>query len=222
MAQRRRAGRFGRRGIGPGLATGSGGITRLLNDGDPIYAGDLIITGGDSYADLDFEDGGVLTLRPFSQVRIDAFHFEAASHEADQSAQAPVFESAVFHLLKGGFRAVSGLIGHISHDDYVVVAPTATIGIRGTEYDLRYCQQRLRRRGRERLASPAQRSIRRRQVKAARSRSVTKAENRKSQRARTAIAPACTSRRLILLQHQPPAALRHMALPPPLAQQAPL
>lgn len=41
---------------------------------------------------------------------------------------------AFFSLLKGGFRAVSGAIGKINHDDYQVATPVATIGIRGTDY----------------------------------------------------------------------------------------
>jgi hypothetical protein len=41
---------------------------------------------------------------------------------------------AVFRLLKGGFRAISGLIGKINHDEYQVTTPVATIGIRGTDY----------------------------------------------------------------------------------------
>jgi len=200
---------------GRASATSSDGITRLLNDGDPIYAGDLIITGGNSYADLDFEDGGVLTLRPFSQVRVEAFHFEAASHEVDQSAQAPVFETAVFHLLKGGFRAVSGLIGHISHDDYVVMAPTATIGIRGTEYDLRYCQNDCGDEA-ENGASPAN------GLYAGVNKGAIALRNEAGESevatGQAAIAPA--RQQAAYLLQQPPAALRHMALPPLLAQRA--
>ena len=48
-------------------------------------------------------------------------------------------ESAFFRLLKGGFRAVSGLIGHTRREDYAVQTPVATIGIRGTDYEVRMC-----------------------------------------------------------------------------------
>jgi len=41
---------------------------------------------------------------------------------------------AFLSLLKGGFRAVSGAIGKINHDDYQINTPVATIGIRGTNY----------------------------------------------------------------------------------------
>ena len=46
---------------------------------------------------------------------------------------------AFFRLLKGGFRAVSGLIGHVNRDEYRVSTPVATIGIRGTDYIVVLC-----------------------------------------------------------------------------------
>lgn len=46
---------------------------------------------------------------------------------------------AIFSLLKGGFRTVSGLIGKINHDEYQVATPVATIGIRGTDYLVVIC-----------------------------------------------------------------------------------
>src|SRR3546814_15472343 len=54
------------------------------------------------------------------------------------AATAPVpsspSKSGFFRLLKGGFRAVSGLIGRVDHEEYRVSTPVATIGLRGTEY----------------------------------------------------------------------------------------
>ena len=203
---------------GRASATDIDGVTRLLADGAPIYAGDLLVTGSNSYADIDFEDGGMLTLRPLSRVRVDAFHFEAASHDADQSSQSgqpPVFETAVFHLLKGGFRAISGLIGHISHDDYVVVAPTATLGIRGTEYDLRYCQNDCGDEA-ENGASPANglyASVNKGAI-------ALRNEAGESEVAVGQAAIAPTHQQTAYLLAQAPAALRHMALPPLLAQRA--
>ena len=46
---------------------------------------------------------------------------------------------AIFSLLKGGFRSISGLIGKINHDEYQVSTPVATIGIRGTDYLVVIC-----------------------------------------------------------------------------------
>jgi hypothetical protein len=46
----------------------------------------------------------------------------------------PTASRAFFRLLKGGFRAVSGLIGHVERNEYRVTTAVATIGIRGTDY----------------------------------------------------------------------------------------
>lgn len=46
----------------------------------------------------------------------------------------PVAQRAIFRLIKGGLRTVTGLIGHGNFADYQLKTPTATIGIRGTEY----------------------------------------------------------------------------------------
>jgi hypothetical protein len=38
-------------------------------------------------------------------------------------------------LVKGGFRAITGMIGHTNKDNYKIETPTATIGIRGTDHE---------------------------------------------------------------------------------------
>lgn len=51
---------------------------------------------------------------------------------------------AFFRLLKGGFRAVSGLIGKVDRNEYRISTPVATIGIRGTDYLLILCDEKCR------------------------------------------------------------------------------
>lgn len=63
----------------------------------------------------------------------------SASTPAVAAAPEAEHESAFFRLLKGGLNAISGFIGHVEHQDYAVETPVATIGIRGTGYELRYC-----------------------------------------------------------------------------------
>lgn len=161
--------------VGSVTDTASNGSVRQLNDGDAIYSGDSISTGDDSYADLDFEDGGRMLLHPDTQFQIQQYHYDAAAHgyalapaaqpasyaqtipgsgaappapatstppaASATAAAAPQaeHESAFFRLLKGGLSAISGFIGHVEHQDYAVETPVATIGIRGTGYELRYC-----------------------------------------------------------------------------------
>jgi hypothetical protein len=208
-------------------ATGSNGVTRLLNEGDAVYAGDLIVTGADSVVDLSYEDGGEMTLRPLSRVSIDAYHFEASAHDTaqpDQSAepgqdaqatQSSTFETAAFHLLKGGLRAVSGLIGHVSRDDYEMDTPTATIGIRGTAYDVRYCQDDCGDEA-ENGASPANGLY----TQVNKGAIAVNNEGGESSVAEGQSAFANSRQQPSYLLQQPPAALRHMGLPPRLAERA--
>lgn len=51
---------------------------------------------------------------------------------------------AFFRIMKGGFRAVSGLIGKVERNEYRVDTPVATIGIRGTDYVLILCDAACR------------------------------------------------------------------------------
>ena len=111
-----------------------------------MYEGEVIITSNASYVNIEFTDGGRVLLRPESRFQIDRYQFSGTASQPGAAAaqpgaaQAPRQESAFFRLLKGGFRAVSGLIGHTRHEDYSVQTPVATIGIRGTDYEVRLCQ----------------------------------------------------------------------------------
>ena len=142
--------------VGTVTALAPDGTRRPLHDGDTVYSGEQIETGDQSYADLDFTDGGTITLRPDTQFGIENYHYDETGHLADTepdeaAAPAPAAtddageappapqENAFFTLIKGGLRAVSGLIGHVQRDDYRMATPVATIGVRGTDYEARYC-----------------------------------------------------------------------------------
>ncbi|MDB5985474.1 MAG: hypothetical protein JWR16_527 [Nevskia sp.] len=69
-----------------------------------------------------------VALAPFAARPTQAAEGVAPATEAEPGSH------AFFSLLKGGFRAVSGAIGKVKHEDYEVATPVATIGIRGTDY----------------------------------------------------------------------------------------
>lgn len=131
--------------------TGADGSQRILADGDTLYSGDTLTTAadGDSYADLDFLDGTRIVLHPGTTFQIKTYHYTAgqygasvppASAAAAASTPAPAqADSALFKLVKGGLRILDGLIGQTRHDATGLETPVATIGVRGTEYDARYC-----------------------------------------------------------------------------------
>lgn len=102
------------------------GSVRLLSEKSEVRQGDVINTERDSYAQVKFTDGGQIVLRPNSQVKVENFSFDASKPEADSFAM---------RLLKGGLRAVTGLIGKRGNRDaYKMSTQTATIGIRGTTF----------------------------------------------------------------------------------------
>ena len=131
------------------LVTGSvtaiaGGQARSLGKNDPVYEGQTISVGPNSYASLKFADGGRVLLRPDTEFAVESYRFApppAAAPAAPAAAPPPpaATGSAFFRLVRGGFRAVTGLIGKADQQAYRVTTPAATIGIRGTDYEVQTC-----------------------------------------------------------------------------------
>jgi hypothetical protein len=104
------------------------GTQKLLKKGDPLEQGDTVATHG-GRAQLHFSDGAFVSLQPDTVFRIDEYRFEG---KADGS------ERGFFTLLKGGLRTITGLVGRTNRGNYQVTTQVATIGIRGTEYQLQH------------------------------------------------------------------------------------
>src|SRR5438552_1324542 len=103
------------------------GSVRALAERSDVFVGDVISTERDSYAQLRYTDGGQVTLRPSTQVRIEAYGYDDGRPERDNFAM---------QLFRGGLRSLTGLIGKRTNNRnaYRMVTSTATIGIRGTDY----------------------------------------------------------------------------------------
>lgn len=113
-------------------AKGADGSLRPLAVWAKVLAGDTLFTGRDSYARVKFSDGGQISLKPLSQFQIETYHHDP---------QVPDKDAAKFNLLKGGLRAISGLIGKRGDpDSYGVKTQTATVGIRGTKFGVLFCK----------------------------------------------------------------------------------
>lgn len=109
----------------------SDGQKKLLGVNSAVAQGDLLSTEKDSYARIKFGDGSEVVMRPESQLRIDAFKFDATQPEKGNQ---------FLSMLRGGLRAVTGLIGKRNPGNVSVSTPTATIGIRGTHFGALLCQ----------------------------------------------------------------------------------
>jgi hypothetical protein len=101
-----------------------------LSAGASVGVGDAIVTGADGHAQIRFSDEALVAIKPGSEFRIEAYSFAG---RADGS------ERAVFRLVRGGFRTLTGQIGQVNRDTYQVLTTQATIGIRGTHYQLEIC-----------------------------------------------------------------------------------
>jgi hypothetical protein len=103
------------------------GQQRPLHKGDAVEVGDTIKTNG-GRAQLRFTDGAYVSLQPDTLFRVDQYRFEGRTDGN---------ERGFFSLLQGGMRTITGLVGRSNKRNYQVQTRVATIGIRGTEYQLK-------------------------------------------------------------------------------------
>jgi len=102
------------------------GQVRLLAKGDPVRVGDTLKSGNGASLQLRMEDGGTIVLRPESQLAIETFVYKGVQDGGEHMALA---------LLSGGFRAVTGDIGHLHKENYSIRTPNAKVGILGTDHE---------------------------------------------------------------------------------------
>ncbi len=106
------------------------GKTQALAKGASVQAGDAITTGVASNAQLRMSDGAVIAIRAQSEFKINEYKFNGKEDGT---------EKATLSLVKGGVRAVTGSIGRTNQDNLKVNAVVATVGIRGTGFNINYC-----------------------------------------------------------------------------------
>jgi hypothetical protein len=113
--------------IGEIQATSISGQPRALHQGDSINEGDTLRTGPKDKAKLKMGDGGMITMRPDTEFKIDNYQF---------NGQQDGTEKSYFSLVKGGFRSVTGVIGKLHKANYHIKTATAVLGIRGTDHEV--------------------------------------------------------------------------------------
>ncbi|MDB5967210.1 MAG: hypothetical protein JWQ72_3710 [Polaromonas sp.] len=107
----------------------SDGKTDPLLKGKDIESGQSIVTGPNGRAQVKFSDGGLISLQPNTEFRIASYTDNAAN---------PKEERFLVDLLRGSMRAITGLIGKRNRENYKVTTTTATIGIRGSGFNVGY------------------------------------------------------------------------------------
>ncbi|MGE5387158.1 MAG: FecR domain-containing protein [Betaproteobacteria bacterium] len=104
----------------------SGGRVQAARRGQKVQEGDTIVTGPLGYVQLTMTDDAVIAVRPDTRLKLEIYRYDGKD---DRN------EKGVLSLLRGGFRTITGWIGHRNKDAYQVRTPTATIGIRGTDHE---------------------------------------------------------------------------------------
>lgn len=100
-------------------------VVRNLSRRSPIYTADTLVTYDDSKTQIRFTDGSMVSLAPNSVFKIQEYEYDEGQSE-----------KAIYSLLKGGLQTLTGAIGHVKKQDYRLLTPLATIGIRGTFYQV--------------------------------------------------------------------------------------
>lgn|GEM_PF-4719742 len=108
------------------IATAGSGEKRSLKRRSVLFEGDTIRTGDKAQVQMRFKDGSILSLRANSAFLLETFDYHGEQHADNR---------VLMRLLEGGFRTITGVIGHDDPKAYRVETPVATIGIRGTNYE---------------------------------------------------------------------------------------
>ncbi|MGQ0700641.1 MAG: FecR family protein [Panacagrimonas sp.] len=116
-----------------GTANAQRGTTAVpLAPGVAVLAGDVVMTDAGSFLQMRMDDGALIALKASSQLSIDTY-------TAPPPSTTQRGGRAVMKLLKGGLRTLTGAIGSLDRQEFELNTPVASIGIRGTDFSLLYC-----------------------------------------------------------------------------------
>ena len=115
------------------FSTGEASLKRgaesgALGRGRVLESGDTVTTGAEGQVQMRFTDGSIVSLRANSQFRITEYA-DTGDAKSDRY---------FVDFLRGGMRTITGLIGKRGRENYKVTTATATIGIRGSAFNVEY------------------------------------------------------------------------------------
>lgn len=99
---------------------------RALERRSSVYVDDVVSTGEGALAQFRMIDGALVALSENSQWSIESYEYAEDDEE----------DSVSMKLLKGGLRTISGKAGKNKPESYKLDTPVASIGIRGTHYEV--------------------------------------------------------------------------------------
>lgn len=101
-----------------------GGQKLAAAAGFRVEAADLIVTGADSAVGITLRDNTLLSAGPNSVLNLDKFSFDATTHAGTLDAS----------LKRGTLAVISGKLAKADPESVRFRTPTATLGVRGTEF----------------------------------------------------------------------------------------
>lgn len=98
-----------------------------IGKGSELFPGDTITTAKKSFAVLEFIDEAKIVVRQNSVFVVEGYSYQEGSDES------------TLKLVKGGIRALTGAIARQNPDNFTLDTPVAALGVRGTRFDARIC-----------------------------------------------------------------------------------
>lgn len=92
--------------------------------GDRLFPGDRVLTADGAAVGITLRDDTLVSLGPKSSFVLEQYNFNESSGDGNIAVR----------VVKGTLRYVTGLIGKHAPERQQVLTPTATIGIRGTDF----------------------------------------------------------------------------------------
>lgn len=102
------------------------GLARRLSQGDVVREGETLLTGPNSHLQLRMADDALLALRPDSRVRLHTYRFVDRGGDIGRAS---------IELLLGGLRSITGAIGQVEKQNYVIYGGKVLVGVRGTDHE---------------------------------------------------------------------------------------
>lgn len=103
-----------------------GSEPRVPDRGTVVFSGEVVTTEENSEAMITSMDGARMTLRAKSRLEMTDYRYDQSNNTG----------SFITSLLRGSVRMISGLIGKTQPRNHQVITSTATVGIRGTDFEV--------------------------------------------------------------------------------------
>jgi hypothetical protein len=103
----------------------AGGKSRAILPGQRVNSGSLVTTARGARVKLRFDDGQWAALHEDTRFRIEDFRYQPSEPAADR---------AVFVLLRGALRIVTGALGRRNPEAFTLRTSKMIVGVRGTDF----------------------------------------------------------------------------------------